>query len=76
MSEGPEGRPALGAKSAEIALAVFFFQNGEDASVDFLWFDGQWPLWAVIGISVLIGIVLDRLVTWQWRRARRHKASR
>ena len=58
-----------------VALAVFFFQNGDDASVDFLWFNGQWPLWAVIGISVLIGIALDRLVSWQMRRARRRKAN-
>ena len=59
-----------------IALAVFFFQNGDDASVDFLWFNGEWPLWAVIGISVLIGIALDRLVSWQTRRARRRRATR
>jgi uncharacterized integral membrane protein len=57
------------------ALAVFFFQNGDDASVDFLWFNGQWPLWAVIGISVAIGFALDRLLTWQWRRARRRRAN-
>ena len=58
-----------------IALAVFFFQNGDDASVDFLWFNGQWPLWAVIGISVAIGFALDRLLTWQWHRARRRRAN-
>jgi len=52
------------------ALAIFFFQNGDDVAVNFLTFEFTWPLWAVIGISVLIGIVLDRLGTWQWRRAR------
>lgn len=56
-----------------IALAIFFFQNGDDAPVQFLWFDGQWPVWLVIGVSVLAGIVLDRLGSWQWRRARRRK---
>ena len=54
-----------------VALAIFFFQNGEDAPVSFLWFDGQWPVWIVIGVSVVAGVVLDRLGTWQWRRARR-----
>ena len=58
-----------------IALAVFFFQNGDDASVDFLWFNGEWPLWAVIGVCVAIGVALDRLLSWQWRRARRRKAN-
>ena len=59
-----------------IALAAFFFQNGDDAPIEFLWFNGQWPLWAVIGISVLIGIVLDRLVGWQMRRSRQRRANR
>ncbi|MDJ0768403.1 MAG: LapA family protein [Ilumatobacter sp.] len=58
-----------------IALAVFFFQNGDRAPVEFLWMDGDWPVWTVIGISVLAGVVLDRLFTWQWRRARRRKQT-
>ncbi|MFP5488903.1 MAG: hypothetical protein ACLGHQ_11430 [Acidimicrobiia bacterium] len=55
------------------ALAVFFFQNGDDASIQFLWIDAQWPVWLVIGVSVVAGVVIDRLGTWQWRRARRRK---
>lgn len=55
------------------ALAVFFFQNGDDTAIQFLWLDGQWPVWLVIGVSVVAGIVLDRLGSWQWRRARRRK---
>lgn len=51
-------------------LATFFFQNGKDAPIEFLWMDASWPVWAVIGVSVVVGIVLDRLGTWQWRRAR------
>ena len=58
-----------------VALAIFFFQNTKDAPVSFLWMDGTWPIWLVIGISVVAGIVLDRLFTWQWRRARRRKQS-
>lgn len=58
------------------ALAVFFFQNGSDAPVSFLWIDGQWPVWLVIAVSVTAGVVLDRLGSWQWRRARRNKRDR
>jgi uncharacterized integral membrane protein len=58
-----------------VALAIFFFQNDADVQIDFLWLDFTWPLWAVIGISVVIGIVLDRLGTWQWRRARSRRAA-
>lgn len=54
-------------------LAVFIVQNGADAPIEFLWVDGTWPVWVVIGISVVVGIVLDRLFAWQWRRARRRK---
>ncbi len=52
------------------AVAVFFFQNFQEADVEFLWFEGQWPVWVVIGISLLAGIVIDRLASWLWRRAR------
>lgn len=56
-----------------VALAFGFFQNGDDAPVQFLWMDSTTPVWVVIGISVLAGMLLDRLLTWQWRRARRRK---
>ncbi len=52
-------------------LAVFFFQNGHDAPVEFMWFDVSWPMWGVIGVSVVVGILIDRLGAWQWNRARR-----
>lgn len=70
---GTEGPPwkLLALLIVVVLLAIFFFQNGADAPVQFLWLDGSWPVWLVIGISVVIGIVLDRLGTWQWRRARR-----
>jgi uncharacterized integral membrane protein len=58
-----------------LALAIFFFQNGQDAQVDYLWMNGTWPVWTVIGISVIAGVVLDRLGTWQWRRARKRKQA-
>lgn len=57
-----------------VLLAVFFLQNGTDVPVEFLWLDGTWPLWTVIGISVVVGVVLDRLGTYWWRRGRRRRA--
>ena len=75
-AEGGRGGPPLKLIAlllVVVALAIFFFQNGDDAPVQFLWLDGQWPVWLVIGISVLAGAVIDRLGTWQWRRARRRK---
>ena len=56
-----------------VALAVFFLQNGDDVPIQFLWIDARWPMWSVIGVSVIAGVIIDRLGTWQWRRARRRK---
>jgi uncharacterized integral membrane protein len=75
-AEGGTGTPSLkliALAIVVIALAIFFFQNGDDAPVNFLWIDAQWPVWLVILVSVLAGAVIDRLGTWQWRRARRRK---
>ena len=58
-----------------VAIAVGFFQNSDDAPVEFLWMDSTKPVWVVIGISVIAGILLDRLFTWQWRRARKRKVA-
>lgn len=57
-----------------IAVAVFFFQNGEGADIGFLWIDVNWPVRSVIVISVIAGVILDQLFSWQWRRARRRKS--
>jgi len=62
---------ALGA--VVVAILIFFLQNRDDSSVSFLWADFTWPLWAVIGISILLGVALDRLASWQWRRSRRRR---
>lgn len=59
-----------------VLLAIFFFQNGQRAPVHFLWLDGDWPMWTVIGVSVVVGVILDRLAGWQWRRARRRSDDR
>ena len=57
------------------ALVVFFLQNGGVTRVEFLWMEATWSVRAVILVSVVIGILLDRLGLWQWRRARRRKAE-
>lgn len=54
-------------------LAVFVFQNGDDVQVHFLWMDVSWPVSVLIGISVALGIAIDRLASWLWRRAQHRK---
>lgn len=76
VSSGSDGSPPwklIVLLLVVVGMVVFFFQNTEDAPIEFLWLDGNWPIWSVIGISVVAGIVIDRLFVWQWRRARRRK---
>lgn len=51
-----------------VALAVaFFFQNGNEATVHFLFFKHTAKTrWAII-VAVVIGIIIDRIFTIWWR---------
>ncbi len=75
--DGQSGPPwkLIGLLVVVVALATFFLQNGQTSKVKFLWLDVEWPLWTIIGISVLAGILLDRLGSWQWRRARARRQT-
>lgn len=53
-----------------VALAVFFFQNTHETDIEFLWIDARWPVWAVIGVSVLVGAVLAKLIGFLRARSR------
>lgn len=54
-----------------IVAAIFFFQNGHDAEVEILTWTVTWPLRLVIIVSIALGILIDRLGSWLWRRSRR-----
>ncbi len=89
MYEGPSERddsvrkarsglsPALvGAGIVAVLLVVFILQNSNRASVEFLFFERQTPVWVAIGIGIVLGVILDRLVTVWWRRSRRRRDER
>lgn len=58
------------------AIAIFFFQNGESVEVRFLGLDVEWPVRIVIIVSLLAGVLIDRLGGFFWGRARRRKHER
>ena len=74
VGSGPPWK-LIGLLAVVVALATFFLQNGQPSNVKFLWLEVEWPLWTIIGISVLAGIVLDRLGSWQWRRSRARRQT-
>lgn len=76
VPSGSDGSPPWKLIALVIVVAgivTFFFQNRDETLIHFLWVDGSWPVWGVIGVSVAAGILVDRLFLWQWRRARRRK---
>ena len=70
---GPRGpSPALIGAVVVLALAVvFFFQNGESSTIDFLFFEKRTTIRMSIIVAVVLGIVVDRLVGIWWHRRRR-----
>jgi uncharacterized integral membrane protein len=58
-----------------ILVVVFIVQNAKDSQVKFLFWDGTISLWVVIVISLILGALLDRLVTWYMRRRSSRKAE-
>ncbi len=69
-------REGLGGKAtvlivAGILLLIFFLQNLDDANVDFLFWDWDVAIAAVIGIAALLGFVIGWTFGWIRRRAKR-----
>lgn len=58
-----------------VVTAIFFFQNGDTVNIDLLWMDVSWPERSVILVSIVLGVLLDRLASFVWRRARRKRAA-
>ncbi len=53
------------------AIVAFIVQNTNDVQVDWLFFNGEWPLWLVVIATIALTLVAERLGLWLWRRTRR-----
>ena len=53
--------------------AVFVAQNRDQIEIKFLFFDFSSRIWTAIAMAIGLGILLDRLVSGWWRRARKRK---
>ncbi|PIE34800.1 MAG: hypothetical protein CSA55_00170 [Ilumatobacter coccineus] len=47
-----------------ILVVIFVIQNRASAKINYFTFDGNLPMWAVIGLSVVAGIILGQLGGW------------
>ncbi len=75
---GPEGRngPSLFLFlliAVAAITAVFIAQNRERTRIEFLFVDFTSRIWTAIAIAIALGVLLDRLVTMWWRRARKRR---
>ena len=55
-----------------IVLGTFVYQNRDTVEIQFLFLGVNLPLWAVIGIFILLGALLG----WVWRWVMRRRAGR
>ena len=58
-----------------VLFVVFFLQNSERLSIDFLIFEKNTTVrWSLL-VAVVLGILLDRIFTMWWRRRRRRNKA-
>lgn len=55
------------------AFVAFIVQNSTSVSVTWLFFDTTAPLWVVIVIAGVVGVILSEVVSSLLRRSRRRK---
>ena len=82
--KGGDGNAASGSNGPNIALiafaivivlaVVFFFQNSAATRVKFLFFDQDTRVRSAIIVSIVVGVLLDRLISFWWRRRKRDTA--
>ena len=80
-----ENSAASGASGPSVALigllvviglaVVFFFQNSEPVYIDFLVFERRTTIrWSIL-MAIVLGVLLDRIVTIAWRRRKKKKLN-
>ncbi|MGI9666167.1 MAG: lipopolysaccharide assembly protein LapA domain-containing protein [Acidimicrobiia bacterium] len=58
-----------------IAVAIFVSQNTDEVEIQFLVFSGSVPLWFLIVIFVVLGMVLGQALAWLRRRRKRRQTA-
>ena len=53
---------------ALVALALFVFQNTDDAEVRFLWMKGSIPLFLLLLVTVVLTLIIGFVAAWWIRR--------
>jgi uncharacterized integral membrane protein len=68
--------PSLVVGLVALVLAIIFIiQNTDSHPVRFLFWDGDTSTWVVIVIALILGALIDRIVTWAWHRRQARRAA-
>lgn len=54
--------------------AIFFVKNSQTVELDFIFFDHTTTVRWLIAISLVLGVLLDRMASMMWRRRKKRKA--
>lgn len=74
-SRNPIMSPAFLGFVVVVVLAVLFFvKNSHEVELDFIFVDHVTTVRWLIIISLVLGVLLDRLASMMWRRRKRRKA--
>lgn len=58
-----------------VLILLFVFQNTDSTNVSFTLFDFDAPVWIVVLIAVVLGVVLDRIGSYLWARRKNAKTK-
>jgi uncharacterized integral membrane protein len=58
-----------------IVAVIFIVQNSARTDINFLIFDVNSRVWVALLVAIAIGILLDRLFIYWWRRRRNRDAA-
>jgi uncharacterized integral membrane protein len=51
-----------------VLFILFMLQNTDEQTIQFLFFEGSFPLWLALLLAAIAGAILGQLGRWGWRR--------
>jgi len=55
-----------------VVVVLLILANGEETQIDFMFFEWETTVRWAFFIAVILGVILDRLAMWLWRRRKRN----
>jgi len=65
--------PAALSTALLVPIAILIFSNLEHRTVSWAGFEIGAPLWVILAVTFLAGMVAGKMVGWGWRRWRRRR---